>query len=278
MRKPNTPERSSTSENSMNEKEMIQTPVEKAGSSSEQWPGLHQKLFTPHKSAFRIYKEMVVGERGWGALIYYELIMLLFSQLPGALGLILRQIFYRPLFKRVGRKVVFGRNIVLRQAHKIELGDQVIIDDDCTLDAKGEDNKGIVIGDLVTIGRFSAIVCKNADIEIGSHVNIGTTVKIIAANRGKIRIGNSLDIGSGCHFSGGSYDYSEADILPSSRRIKTRGITIEDLAWIGAGVIILDGVTIGTKSIVAAGAVVTKDIPPYSMAAGVPAEVKKVRS
>jgi acetyltransferase-like isoleucine patch superfamily enzyme len=52
---------------------------------------------------------------------------------------------------------------------------------------------------------------------------------------------------------------------------------LEDLAWIGAGVIVLDGVTIGTKSIVAAGAVVTKDIPANSMAAGVPAEVKKLR-
>lgn len=221
---------------------------------------------------------MVVGERGWGAFVYYELIILLFNQLPGALGLFLRQIFYRPLFKRVGRKVVFGRNLVLRQPHKIELGDNVIIDDDCTLDAKGEDNTGIRIGDMVTIGRFSSIVCKNADIEIGSHVNFGTTVKIIAANRGKIRIGNSLDIGSGCHFSGGSYDYSQADVLPSSRRIETKGITVEDLTWIGAGVIVLDGVTIGMKSIVGAGAVVTKDIPPNSMAAGVPAEVKKLRS
>lgn len=262
----------------MDEQGLTQVSTEEGGSSPEQWPGLHQKLFAPHKSPFRTYKEMVVGERGLRAFIYYELVMLLFGQLPGALGLFLRQIFYRPLFKQVGRKVVFGRNLVLRQPHKIVLGDQVIIDDDCTLDAKGEDNEGIVIGDMVTIGRFSAIVCKNADIEIGSHVNIGTMVKIIAANRGKIRIGNSLDIGSGCHFSGGSYDYSDADILPSSRRIETKGITVEDLAWIGAGVIILDGVTVGTKSIVAAGAVVTKDIPPYSMAAGVPAEVKKFRS
>lgn len=255
-----------------------QTPIDKALSSSEQWPGLHQKLFARHKSPFRTYKEMVVGERGWGTLLYYELILLLFGQLPGVLGLSLRQIFYRPLFKRVGKKVVFGKNLVLRQPHKIVLGDQVIIDDDCTLDAKGEDNEGIIIGDMVTVGRFSTIVCKNADIEIGSHVNIGTTVKIIAANRGKIRIGNSLDIGSGCHFSGGSYDYSDAEILPSSRRVETKGITVEDLAWIGAGVIVLDGVTIGTKSIVAAGAVVTKDVPPYSLAAGVPAEVKKFRS
>ena len=244
---------------------------------AEQWPGLHSKIFNPKKSSFKRYKEMVIGQRGWGTLLWYELTLLLFGLLPGALGLVLRQIFFKPLFKKVGKNVVFGRNLVIRHPHKIVIGDNVIIDDDCTLDAKGEENEGIVIGDMVTIGRFSAIICKDADIQIGSHVNIGSTVKLIVANHGKITVGNSIDIGSGCHFSAGSYDYSDVDVLPSSRRLETQGITVEDLAWIGAGVIVLDGVTIGTKSIIAAGAVVTKDVPSYSMAAGVPAEVKKLR-
>ena len=137
--------------------------------------------------------------------------------------------------------------------------------------------KGIALGDMVTIGRFSSLVCKDADIILGSHVNIGTNVKIIAANQGKIKIGNSIDIGSGCHFSGGSYDYSDANLLPSSQRITTKGILVEDLNWIGAGAIILDGVTIGSKSIIAANAVVTKDIPPYSIAGGIPAKVIQKR-
>ena len=244
---------------------------------AEQWPGLHSKIFNPKKSPIKRYKEMVIGKRGWGTLLWYEMTLLFFGLLPGALGMVLRQIFYKPLFKKVGKNVVFGRNLVIRHPHKIVFGDNVIIDDDCTLDAKGEENEGIVFGDMVTLGRFSAVICKDADIHIGSHVNIGSTVKLIVANQGKILVGNSIDIGSGCHFSAGSYDYSDADVLPSSRRLQTKGITLEDLAWIGAGVIVLDGVTIGTKSIVAAGAVVTKDIPANSMAAGVPAEVKKLR-
>lgn len=256
---------------------MVTTKNEKK-SDSEQWPGLHTKLFDPKKSPIQKYKEMVIGENGWVTLLYYEFAILFFSILPGALGLVLRQIFFKPLFKDVGRNVIFGRNLTIRQPHKIRIGNNVIIDDDCTLDAKGESNQGITIGNLVTIGRFSSIVCKDADILIGSHVNIGTNVKIIAANQGKIEIGNSIDIGSGCHFSGGSYDYSDVDQLPSTRRIETKGIILEDLAWVGAGVIILDGVTIGSKSIVGAGAVVTDDIPANSLAAGVPAVVKKSRS
>ena len=190
----------------------------------------------------------------------------------------LRRVFFKPLFGEVGRNVVFGRNLNIRQPYKIKIGDNVIIDDDCTLDGKGDSNRGIVIGDFVTIGRFSSLVCKDADLSIGSHVNIGTNVKIIAANKGKIEIGSSIDIGSGCHFSGGSYDYSDADQLPSTQRIETKGITVEDLAWIGAGVIILDGVRIGTKSIIGAGAVVTTDIPASSIATGVPAKVARSRT
>lgn len=247
-------------------------------SETDQWPGLHTKLFDPNKSGFQKYKKMVVGERGWVMLMYYEMTILFFSLIPGALGLVLRKIFFKPLFQEIGRNVVFGRNLNLRQPHKIRIGNNVIIDDDCTLDAKGEANQGITLGDMVTIGRFSSIVCKDADIEIGSHVNIGTNVKIIAANNGKIEIGNSIDIGSGCHFSAGSYDYSDIDLLPSSRRIETMGIKLENLAWVGAGAIILDGVTIGTKSIIGAGAVVTGDIPANSIASGVPAEVKKSRT
>lgn len=256
----------------------MSTKTTKEETKSDQWPGLHNKLFDPKKSSSQLYKEMTVGDRGWGSWLYYELVILFFGLLPGALGLALRRVFFKPLFQDVGRNVIFGRNLNLRQPHKIKIGDNVIVDDDCTLDAKGSSNQGIIIGDLVTIGRFSSIVCKEADISIGSHVNIGTNVKIIAANKGKIEIGNSIDIGSGSHFSGGSYDYSDADQLPSSRRVDTKGIRLEDLAWIGAGVIILDGVTIGTKCIIGAGAVVTSDIPPNAVAAGVPAKIKSTRS
>lgn len=240
-------------------------------------PGLHRTLFGK-KSNVQTYREMVVGEQGTLALLYYELVTLLFSWLPGALGLLARRSFYKPLFKRVGRNVIYGRNLVLRHPQKIEIGDNVIIDDDCLIDAKGETNAGILIGDYVTIGRFSSIVCKNGTIEIGDHVNIGSSVKIVAANQGKVRIGSCIDIGSGSHFSGGSYDYSDPEALPSTQRLATKGIIVEDLCWIGVGVILLDGVRVGRRSIVGAGAVVTKDIPECSIAFGVPAAVKRTRT
>ena len=93
-------------------------------------------------------------------MIYFEFVILFFSLIPGALGLICRKVFYRPLFNQVGKNVIFGRNLTFRHPHKIVIGDNVIIDDECLLDAKGESNTGIRIGDYVSIGRFSSLVCR----------------------------------------------------------------------------------------------------------------------
>lgn len=244
---------------------------------TNQIPGLHAKMFDTRKSNIQKYREMTIGSGGWSTLLRYELTVLFVSSMPGALGLLLRKMLYKPLFKRVGRNVIFGRNLVLRHPHKISLGDNAIIDDDCLLDAKGEHNEGITIGDGFTLGRFSSLVCKNGDIRIGAHVNIGSSVKIIIGGAGAIEIGNSIDIGSSCHFSSGSYDYSQIDVLPSSQRQATRGIVVKDMAWIGAGTILLDGIEIGEQSIVGAGSVVNRSVPARTVVAGVPAKVIKER-
>ncbi len=75
----------------------------------------------------------------------HELVMLLSSWIPGALGLWLRSCIYPLLLGRVGRGVIFGTNVVLRHPHKIYLGTNDVIDDNCVLDPKGTDNKGVFI-------------------------------------------------------------------------------------------------------------------------------------
>jgi acetyltransferase-like isoleucine patch superfamily enzyme len=244
----------------------------------EQWTSLHRTLFDTKTSNVRKYQDMFIGSYKWHKLLRYEMTLMLAGQMPGALGLLLRKVLYRPLFRSVGRNVVFGRNLVIRHPHKISIGNNVVIDNDCQLDGKGPDNDGISIGDWVTLGRFSSLTCKNGDINIGSHVNLGTSVKIIVANKGSIEIADNVAIGSSCHFSGSSYDYSVIDQLASAHRNPTKGIIVEELAWIGAGVIVLDGVRIGTRSIVGAGAVVNKDVSPRTIVAGVPARIIKERS
>lgn len=243
----------------------------------EQGPGLHKKIFDPRKSSLEIYQEMYIGKKSLVGLLKYEIITTFFGGIPGAAGLLLRKTFYKGLFRALGKNVVFGKNITLRHPHKISIGNNVIIDDNCILDAKGENNKGIFIGNRVTIGRNSTFICKNGDIRIGSNVNITTSVNLGVGPGGKIEIGDKVEIGSFSHFSAGTYNIEKNDIPLSAQGRISRGIILKDLVCIGAGVIVLDGVTVGKSSIIGAGSVIAKSIPEYSVAFGVPAKVIRER-
>jgi len=89
-------------------------------------------------SVFKKYQDIFVGKRSLLSLIKYELLTSLVSQIPGALGFFLRKLFYKPLFSEIGDGVVIGPYATIRCPGQISLGDKVFIDDNVTLDAKGE--------------------------------------------------------------------------------------------------------------------------------------------
>lgn len=240
-------------------------------------PGLHRKMFDSRRSSLELYQEMFIGKKDLMGLLKYEVITTFLGSVPGAVGLMLRKTFYRGLLKAVGNNVIFGKNITLRHPHKISIGNNVIIDDNCVLDAKGKNNQGISVGNQVTIGRNSTFICKNGDIRIGSNVNITPSVQLVVAPGGKIEISDNVEIGSFSHFSAGTYSMEKNDILPSAQGRISRGIILKDSVMIAAGVIILDGVTIGKSSIIGAGSVVIESIPERSVAFGIPARVIKER-
>ena len=114
-------------------------------------------------------------------------------------------------------------------------------------------------------------------IKIGNNVNIQTDCHISAIN--SVEIGNDVLIASFVYISDhqhGLRDFSDLDIPPIKRGLSSKGsIKIGNKVWIGEKVTILPGVTIGDCSIIGAGSVVTKDIPPYSIACGNPARIIK---
>lgn len=226
-------------------------------------------------SAVGKYRELVVGRPGLGALLGYEAVTLLASPVPGALGLLLRRLLYPRLLGSVGRKPVFGRDVVLRHPHKIHLGDEVIVDDNCLLDAKGADNSGIRIGNRVFIGRNTILSCKNGDIVLEDGVNIGFNCEIFSGSR--VTIGENGLLAAYCYVIGGGHEFQNVERPVQEQAAVSRGVRIDGNVWLGAGVKVLDGVHIGGDTVVGAGAVVTGDLPSRSVAAGVPARVVRER-
>ena len=236
---------------------------------------IQQQLVRSDESSLKKYQSLVVGRPGWGALLKYELIITLCAALPGALGLVLRKLLYPFLLGRCGRGVVFGQNVVLRHPHKIFIGDNVVVDDHCVLDAKGDSNQGITIGSGVFIGRNTVLHCKNGDILVGDDTNIGFNCDIASSNH--IEIGRKVLIAAYSYLVGGGHDFSQLDTSIMHQKRIANGIFVRDGAWIGAGVTVQDGVTIGEGAIVGTGAVVAESLPANVVAVGIPAKVLRNR-
>jgi acetyltransferase-like isoleucine patch superfamily enzyme len=228
-------------------------------------------LFRDPGSARAKYSALVVGRPGWAALLKHELIVTCCQHVPGALGLVLRRTFYPRLLGACGRNVVFGQNVVIRHPHKIRIADNVVIDDNCLLDAKGETNRGITIGSGVFLGRNTIVSCKNGDVEIDAGANIGFNCELFSASR--VRIGRDVLMAAYAYVIGGDHDFSGASTSILAQPRRSAGVTIDDGAWVGAGAKILDGVTVGAAAIVGAGAVVRADVPAGATAVGVPARI-----
>ena len=240
-----------------------------------QIPRVQDELSRPGVSARDKYAAMIVGKAGLGPLLKYEMVVMLSQSVPGALGLALRQRLYPLLLGACGRNVVFGQNVVLRHPHKIHIGDNVVVDDNSLVDAKGESNAGIRIGNGVFIGRNTILSCKNGDIELGDGANIGFNCEIFSASR--VRIGRNALVAAYCYLIGGDHDFSDASrpVLDQARR--SAGITVGDGAWLGAGAKLLDGVDIGANAVIGAGAVVRESVPERATAVGIPARVVGTR-
>jgi acetyltransferase-like isoleucine patch superfamily enzyme len=238
-------------------------------------PRAQDELRAPGTSARQKYARLIVGRDGWGALLRYEFVQLASQWVPGALGLALRKALYPWLLGACGRNVIFGQHVVLRHPHKIRLGDDVVVDDHCLLDAKGDANAGIDIGPGTFIGRNTILSCKNGDIAIGEGANIGFNCEIFSAAR--VEIGARALLAAYCYVIGGDHDWKDAGRPVLEQGRTASGVRVGAGAWLGAGAKVLDGTTIGDDAIVGAGAVVTADVPPQAIAVGVPARVVATR-
>lgn len=128
-----------------------------------------------------------------------------------------------------------------------------------------------------TIGResvvesFSCINNAVGDVVIGDKTRIGLHCTII----GPVTIGNNVNLAQGIVVTALNHNFTDCTKRIDEQGISTKEVTIGNDVWIGANATILPGVTIGRHCVVAAGSVVTKDVPDYTVVAGVPARIMK---
>lgn len=176
----------------------------------------------------------------------------LWGWVPGGPGTILRRLFYRFLFKRCGRGLRTGVGAVVQGFRNVTLGNGVGLNRHSSLyAARGE----IIVGDNVFLGDFSSINGNDSRIIIGNNVAVGPMTVIQGAN----------------------HKFDRLDIPIIRQGHVPAEVVIEDDVWIGAHCVILPGVRIYTGAVVAAGAVVSKDVPTRAVVAGVPAKVMRYR-
>lgn len=238
---------------------------------------LHDELHDREASAAGKYRRLTVGERGLMYLLYYELVILLFSRLPGALGFLLRGLFYRPLFGALGQGVVIGQHVTFRHMHKIRLGDGVALGDYVSLDAMGGSGSGIELGNEVLIGRNTVLSTKGGVIAVGRGTNIGMNCLIIARDT-TVTVGEGTLFAAYCYLMGGGvHGFQRTDLPIMEQHLPSRGVAVGSDCWLGAGVKVADGARVGDGSVVGAGAVVLESLPPLSVAHGIPARVSRTR-
>ncbi|MBC2843848.1 acyltransferase [Winogradskyella flava] len=175
------------------------------------------------------------------------------------------------IFAESGAKVKFG--------HKVKVGSGLNLMKNSAINALSY--SGVEIGNNFTLGKYAMIECTGVLRNVGNSLKIGDNVGInhfcFIGVRGDIEIGNNVIFGPRVNVFSENHNYHDIAV-PIKNQGVTKGKTvIGNDVWIGANVSIMSDVTIGDGCIIAAGAVVTKDIPAYSVIGGVPAKVLKNR-
>lgn len=174
------------------------------------------------------------------------------KNLPGRTGFAVRRAYWARKFRTRPSSLYISIGCVIESPENVILGEGAIIMDNCRLYAHN-----------------------NGSIEIGERLGLNSNVMINAADSGRISIGDNVIIGPNVVIRACNHTYIKKGIPVRDQGHSPGKIMIGNDVWIGANAVVLPDVAIGDGAIVGAGAVVTKDIPAYALAGGVPANIIK---
>lgn len=211
-----------------------------------------------------------------GRYLLEQTLYLFLGGLPGLVGLGLRGVAYRLILHSRGLPTIED-HVRLAQPANVHLGRNVYVDSYCYLHACPG---GIFVGDetflmhgcVLHVYNFREL--PNAGIWIGRNSYLGENCLI--RGQGGVHIGDSVLLAPRVQVLAVNHLFSRPDRPVIQQGISAKGIVVQDGAWVGAGATLLDGVQVGRGAVIGAGSVVTRDVPPRTLALGVPA--RAVRS
>ncbi|MCJ7814607.1 MAG: acyltransferase [Xanthomonadales bacterium] len=183
----------------------------------------------------------------------------------------LRHAFWRQRLSSLGSGPDIQSKAHFEYAGKISIGHQCRIARQALVRANTDDHRGIRFGNGVSIQENVLINANRGHVTIGDNSWLGPC-SVVYGNGG-VQIGSDVMVASHCAINTVSHNFGKTDTPMNAQGTNCDPVIIEDDVWIGTAAVILQGVRIGQGSIIGAGAVVTKSIPPYSIALGVPARV-----
>jgi galactoside O-acetyltransferase len=169
------------------------------------------------------------------------------TAIPGRIGMVARAEWFKLHGAVIGGSARIQRGVSIIGAKSIRIGNQFSVDSNTSLQAR----EGVL--------------------EIGHRVSVNRGALIDACDGGRIRIGDDVLIGPNVTIRAANHSYSRADAPIRAQGHVPGTIVIGEDVWLSADVVVLPGVTVGSHSVIGAGAVVTKDVREWTVAGGVPA-------
>jgi acetyltransferase-like isoleucine patch superfamily enzyme len=177
--------------------------------------------------------------------------------------------------------VLAERNVRVLHARHVSAGRDLNLEEGCQI--MGLSKRGIVFGDRCTVGRYAMVTPTNIfggepgeGLKVGDNSNIGHFAFVGCS--GYIEIGDRVLMGPRVTLLAENHRFDDGGLSIKLQGVERETITIGDDCWLGAGSIVLAGVSIGSGSVVAAGSVVTEDVPAMTVVAGVPARFVRERT
>ena len=197
-----------------------------------------------------------------------------------AARMLIRGLLTKPWLGHSGGHLFRGRGVTLLDAAFIRHDGRLVLED--FVEIQGVSEHGLRLGDQVSIGRGTTIRPSSYyGGDAGQGLSMGDRSSIGAGGfigcSGWIEIGDDVMIGPGVRLFSENHVIERTDVTIKSQGVARGRLIIGDDCWIGSGVTIMANVEIGQGSVIAAGSVVTRDVPPFSVAAGVPAKVIRMR-